>query len=209
MIIRRTVSPTLFSFGFTSSSQPTSRTSTKVSRLIVDLADTMSHKVEVLLYLNVAWTIRTSIELLDMCETEADGFTVSTPYALRMEWRTLIAHRVIEDIIYDHRALDSLTDVLLVQDKFRILRHNGTSDQDNCNRQSAFKQRLTTSVAANKTFCVAIHLHDAVMESLRLFPPASSHRQPLLQFQHQQHRSRSQPQTNSISTKHWTSSFSV
>jgi hypothetical protein len=130
----------------------------------------MSHKVEVLLYLNVARTIRTSIELLEICETEADGFTVSTPYALSTEWRTLIAQRVIEDILYDHRALVALTDVLLVQDKFRILRHDGTGEQENCNHQSAFKQRLTTSVAANKTFCIAIHLHDAVMDSLRLDP---------------------------------------
>jgi hypothetical protein len=74
---------------------------------------------------------------------------------------------VIEDILYDHRALVAL---LLVQDKFRILRHDGTGEQENCNRQSAFKQRLTTSVAANKTFYVAIHLHDAVMDSLRLDP---------------------------------------
>jgi hypothetical protein len=138
--------------------------------LIVDLADTMSHKVEVLLYLNVARTIRTSIELLEIYETEADGFTVSTPYDLRTEWRTLIAQQVIEDILYGHRALVALTDVLLVQDKFRILRHDGTGEQENCNRRSAFNQRLTTSVAANKTFCVAIHLHDAVMDSLRLDP---------------------------------------
>jgi hypothetical protein len=130
----------------------------------------MSHKVLVLLYLNVAQMIRTSIELLEICETEADGFTVSTPYALGTEWRTLIAHQVIEDIIYDHRALVALADVLLVQDKFRILRHDGTGEQENYNRQSAFKQWLTTSVAANKTFCVAIHLHDAVMDSLRLDP---------------------------------------
>jgi hypothetical protein len=130
----------------------------------------MSHKVEVLLYLNVARTIRTSIEFLEICETEADGFTVSTPYALRTEWRTLIAQRVIEDILYDHWALDALTDALLVQDKFRILRHDGTGEQENCNHQSQFKQRLTTSVTANKTFCVAIHLHAAVMESLRLEP---------------------------------------
>jgi hypothetical protein len=77
---------------------------------------------------------------------------------------------VIEDILYDHRDLDALTDALLVQDKFRILRHDGTGEKENCNRQSAFNQRLTTSLAANKTFCVAIHLHDAVMESLRLDP---------------------------------------
>jgi hypothetical protein len=164
MSIRRTASPTLFSFGFTSSSQATSRPSPEVSQLIVDLAGTMSHKVEVLLYLNVARTIRTSIEILEICETEADGFTVSTPYALRTEWRTLIAQRVIEDILYDHRALDGLTDDLLVQDKYRILRHDGTGEQENCNCQSQFKKRLTTSVAANKTFCVAIHLHAPVME---------------------------------------------
>jgi hypothetical protein len=170
MSTRRTSSPTLFLFGFTSSSQATSRPSPKVSKLVFDLTDTMSHKVEVLLYLNVARTIRTSIQLLEICETEAKGFTVSTPYTLRTEWRTLITQRVIEDIIYDHRALDALTDALLVQDKFRILRHNGAGVQDNCNRQSQFKQRLTTSVAANKTFCVEIHLHSPVIESLRLEP---------------------------------------
>jgi hypothetical protein len=160
MSIRRTAYPTLFSY-------PSWRTSPKVSKLIIDLADNMSHKAEVLLYLNVGRTIRTSIELIEICETEADGFTVSTP---RAEWRTLIAQRVIEDILYDHWALVALIDVLLVQDKFRILRHDGTGEQENCNRQSEFKQRLTTSVAANKTFCVAIHLHEAVMDSLRLDP---------------------------------------
>jgi hypothetical protein len=47
---------------------------------------------------------------------------------------------VIEDILYDHRALVALTDILLVQEKNRILRHDGTGEQENCNRQSAFKQ---------------------------------------------------------------------
>jgi flagellar assembly factor FliW len=94
----------------------------------------MSHKVEVLLYLNVAKTIRSSIELIEICETEADSFTVSTPYDLRTEWRTMISQRVIEDILYDHRALVAITDILLVQEKNRILRHDGTGDQDNYNR---------------------------------------------------------------------------
>jgi hypothetical protein len=171
MSIRRTAYPTLFTFGFTSTSKPPSQTSPKISKSIIDLAaNNISDKVEVLLYLNVAKTIRSSIELIEICKTEADGVTVSTLYALRIEWHTLIAQRVIEDILYNHRALVAITDVLLVQDKFRILRHDGTGDQDNCNRQSAFKQRLTASVAVNNTLCVAIHLRDAVMDSLRLDP---------------------------------------
>jgi hypothetical protein len=80
---------------------------------------------------------------------------------------------VIEDILYDHRALVAPTDALLVQDKVRILRHDGTGEQETCNHQSAFKQRLTASVAANKTLCIAIHLHDGVMALLRLDPRAN------------------------------------
>jgi hypothetical protein len=135
----------------------------------------MSHTVEVLLYFNVARTIRSSIELVEICETDTDGIAVSTPHALRTESRTLIARRVIEDILYDHPDLLALTDVLLVQDKFRILRHGGTGEQENCNHQSAYKQRLAAYVAANKTLCVALHLHNGFMASLRLDPRANLH----------------------------------
>jgi hypothetical protein len=109
--------------------------------------------LEVLLYLNVVRTIRSSIELVEICETDTDGITVSTWYALRTEWRTLIARRVIEDILDEHPDVVALTDVLLVQEKLGILRHDGTVEQENCNR-SAFKQRLTASVAANKILCL-------------------------------------------------------
>jgi hypothetical protein len=89
MSIRRTAYPTLFSFGFTSTSKPSSQTSPKISPSIIDLAlDNMSQKVEVLLYLNVFKTIRSWIELMEICETETDGSTVSILYSLRTDWRS-------------------------------------------------------------------------------------------------------------------------
>jgi hypothetical protein len=37
---------------------------------------------------------------------------------------TLIAQRVIEDILFNRPALDAITDALLLQDKFRIMRQD-------------------------------------------------------------------------------------
>jgi hypothetical protein len=73
---------------------------------------------------------------------------------------------VIKDILFYHPALDAISDILLVQDKFRILRHDDKGEQDNCNRQSAFKCLPTTSVVANKNVCVAVHLYDGAMVTI-------------------------------------------
>jgi hypothetical protein len=93
-----------------------------------------------------------------------------TPYKLRADWRALVANRVIKDILYDHPPRVALSDVLLFQDKFRLWCHIGNGEKDNCNIPTAFKQRLTTSVAAKKTFCVALHLYDGIMATLNLNP---------------------------------------
>jgi hypothetical protein len=130
----------------------------------------MSHKEQITLYLDVQGTVHACVDLVDICETEADGTTISLPYKLGTDWRTIIAQCVIDDILFDHHDLASITDLLLVQDKFRIFRRDDNGENDNCNKQSAFKRLLTSTIASNKTFRIIIHLYVSAMTALALHP---------------------------------------
>jgi hypothetical protein len=125
----------------------------------------------VTIFLNVADTLNASIDLIDICEVDDDGTTFTLPYSLRTTFCTLIAKRVIEDILFDHPALAAITDALLVQDKFRLVRQHdemNAAPPENCNRQSAFKRMLTTSIAAHCTFKIGVQLFGTVLSSLCL-----------------------------------------
>jgi hypothetical protein len=52
--------------------------------------------------LNIAGTIHTSVDLTEICETETrDADTDKVPCVLRIDWRTLIAKWLVEDIFYN------------------------------------------------------------------------------------------------------------
>jgi hypothetical protein len=72
MINSRTY-PNLHHFGFTSKANP------KVTAKVINI---MAHKEDVTLYLNLAGTIQSLIDLIDICETDVNGITITTPYTL-------------------------------------------------------------------------------------------------------------------------------
>jgi hypothetical protein len=68
----------------------------------------MSYKEEVGLFLDVAGTQRATILIAEICELGADGVTPFQPLKLVTDYRTLIATRIVEDILRDHPARDKI-----------------------------------------------------------------------------------------------------
>jgi hypothetical protein len=82
----------------------------------------MVHDAEIILFLDVADTARTSIEVIELYETEADDVTLVTPFALKADWRIQITKRV-EDLLFSLSDRDTTAiSALLAQDAFIITR---------------------------------------------------------------------------------------
>jgi hypothetical protein len=121
----------------------------------------MAHKAEIIVFLDVAGTARTSIDLIDLCDGDpaCPGQPI-LPYCLKTDWREQIAASIIEDILYDHRALPALKLLLLTHSRFKLFRRRDNGVDDNCNRQSTFKLKLQETIDTGSCFCVAVRLYE-------------------------------------------------
>jgi hypothetical protein len=128
----------------------------------------MAHKDALTIYFEVEGTIRTSVDIADLCEFDADGVTVAVPYSLRIERRSAIATRVVENILYDHPHKEKIADILIKNDKFQVIRRDDNAEDDNCSRGTAFRRFLETTIGSNKTFRVAVRLYSSDMSMLKL-----------------------------------------
>jgi hypothetical protein len=128
----------------------------------------MDHKEAVAIYFDVAGTVHTSVDIAEICDSAADGVAVAIPYSLRTAWRSSLATRVVEDIIYDHPLWDKISDVLVRDEKFQVIQCDNDAEDDSCSRSTAFRRFLETTVSANKTFRVAVRLCGLDMQTLKL-----------------------------------------
>jgi hypothetical protein len=121
----------------------------------------MAHKAEIIVFLDVAGTARTSIDLIDLCDGDpaCPGQPI-LPYCLKTDWREQIAASIIEDILYDHRALPALKLLLLTHARFKLFRRRDNGVDDNCNRQSTFKLKMQDTIDTGSSFCVAVRLYE-------------------------------------------------
>jgi hypothetical protein len=135
----------------------------------------MAHNEEIGLFFDAQGSIRASIDLCDLCEVEinANGTAsdvVKTPYSLRLQWRSIIAHHTMDDVLYIHPLRLKIQDLLLVQDRFIFLTQDKNGCDENCSRATTFRQKLESTIASNTTFRVAIQLYGDGMAALRLHP---------------------------------------
>jgi hypothetical protein len=128
-----------------------------------------AHNAEIIVFLDVAGTARTSIDLIDLCDGDpACPGQPFLPYCLKTDWREQIAASIIEDILYDHRALPALKLLLLTHARFKLFRRRDNGVDDNCNRQSTFKLKMQETIDTGSCFCVAVRLygHDMLANQL-------------------------------------------
>jgi hypothetical protein len=103
--------------------------------------------------------VRTSIDLIDLCDVDPDHpLSPAEPYCLKIDWREQIAACIVDDIVYDHCALPALKLLLLTHARFELMRRADNGVDDNCNRQTTFKLKMTETIGQGKTFCVAVRL---------------------------------------------------
>jgi hypothetical protein len=112
-------------------------------------------------FMDVAGTARTSIDLIDLCDGDpACPDQPILPHCLKTDWREQIAASIIEDILYDHRALPALKLLLLTHARFKLFRRRENGVDDNCNRQSTFKLKMQATLDTGSCFCVAVRLYE-------------------------------------------------
>jgi hypothetical protein len=78
----------------------------------------MPYKEEVGLFLDVAAAPCATIDIDKLCELAADNITPVQPLSLVSDYRTIIATRVVEDILKDHPAKDKINNLVVNQDAF-------------------------------------------------------------------------------------------
>lgn len=130
----------------------------------------MSYKEEIGLFLDVAGTPSTTLDIADFCETDdPDGLIPSQPLSLRHNWRQLIADRIVDDILQDHVAQATIKAILDIN-TFVLFSRDRNGEEALCGRPTGFRRKMTSSIAANTTFRVAVRLPSATMTALSLRP---------------------------------------
>jgi hypothetical protein len=130
----------------------------------------MSYKEEVGLFLDVAGTPRATIDIAEICELAPDGVTPLQPLRFVTDYRTLIATRVVEDILRDHPARDKIEDIIVSNDDFLFFTRDVNGEDEMCGRSTAFRRSMVSTIATNKTFRVALRLPDKSIKALKLLP---------------------------------------
>jgi hypothetical protein len=129
----------------------------------------MAHRAEIIVLFDVAGTARTSIDLIDLCDVDPDHpLSPAKPYCLKTDWREQIAACILDDILYDHRALPALKLLLSTHARFKLMRRADNGVDDSCNRQTTFKLKMTETIGQGKTFFVAVRLYDPDMVANQL-----------------------------------------
>jgi hypothetical protein len=126
----------------------------------------MACREEITLFCDIQGTLIGSIDLADVCkvDTTMDGTpttTVTIPYSLRTNWRTLLAERVMEDLVDFERLFVAEKEMLVSR-----LTNNGTADT--CGRPTTFHRKMKASINDNATFRVLLRLLLANMMALGL-----------------------------------------
>jgi hypothetical protein len=124
----------------------------------------MSHKAEIIIFSGCGWhhpDIDRSHRSL--------RWRPSLPYCLKTDWREQIAASIIEDILYDHRALPALKLLLLTHARFKLFRRRENGVDDNCNRQGTFKLKMQDTIDTGSCFCVAVRLYEHDMLANQLY----------------------------------------
>jgi hypothetical protein len=115
---------------------------------------TIAHNEVIILYLDAANTLRASIDIVHICKVDpADPLSPLLPYKLKTDRREQTAQRI----------LAALKDILITQDRFKLMRRDGNGVDDNCNMQSSFPLKLSETMKQNKYFCVAVRLYKSDM----------------------------------------------
>jgi hypothetical protein len=130
----------------------------------------LAHDEEISLFLDVAGSCSTKIELNELFETESDEFTLIVPSVLKVDWRNQIITRIKEDTLYDRscQAQNAVRDVL-AQDLYLLTRGESTS----CLHSSTLCQMMDTMLTTHKPCCVVVRLPPAVVLALALQPRAA------------------------------------
>jgi hypothetical protein len=88
---------------------------------------TMTCKEEITLFCDLEGTLIGSIDIADFCKVEKDPSgndtdKVCIPYALRTTWPTLLAQRVIDNLVIGHPKYEDLKRIFVTEDKAHISR---------------------------------------------------------------------------------------
>jgi hypothetical protein len=134
---------------------------------------TMACKEEITLFCDLEGTLIGSIDIADFCEVEKDSSgndtdNVCIPYALHTTWSTLLAQRVIDDLVIGHPKYEDLKRIFVTEDKAHISRLTNNGATETCGRATSFRRKVATSFADNTTFRVSLRLLPADMSALGL-----------------------------------------
>jgi hypothetical protein len=113
----------------------------------------MSHKEDIGLFVDTQGSIWASIDLCDFCEVEMNADDMAsdvfkTPYYIRLQWRSIISHHIMEDVLCSHPSQLKIQDLLLVQDRFIFLTRDKNGRDENCSRPTTFRRKLEAIRAA-------------------------------------------------------------
>jgi hypothetical protein len=130
----------------------------------------LTHDEAISLFLDVAGSCSTEIELNELFKTESDEFTLIVPGALKVDWCEQIITQVKEDSLYDRSCqAQNAIRAILAQDLYSLTRSESTS----CLRSSTLCQMMDKMLATHKPCCVAVRLPLAAMSALTLHPCAT------------------------------------
>jgi hypothetical protein len=130
----------------------------------------LMHDDAVTLFLDIAGTPSTEIELNELFVTEADEFTLVVPYALKADWRVQIANRIQEDSLFGclSPAATAISDVL-ARGSYLLTCSMNTS----CLQPSTLCDMLTALLTTSTPCTVALRPCPTVMTAFSLQPRAT------------------------------------
>jgi hypothetical protein len=120
----------------------------------------LMHDDDVTLFLDIACTASTEIELNELFVTDAAEFTLVVPYALKADWRVYIANLIQEDSLFGFLspAANAISDVL-ARGSYLIACSTNTS----CLQTSALCDMLTALLSTSTPCTIAVRPCPTVM----------------------------------------------
>jgi hypothetical protein len=95
----------------------------------------MAHKDVIGIFFDGANTIITYLDICDLYDSilnDAYGTNIDQPkppYSLHDDWRTRIAPRVMDDILYDYPQKDKIHDLIVNQDSFKLIQAHSSYEE--------------------------------------------------------------------------------
>jgi hypothetical protein len=107
----------------------------------------VAHRAEIIVFLDVAGMAHTSIDLIDLCDIDpTNPLSLAEPYCLKTDWSGHITACIVDNILYYHCAIPSLKLLLLTQARFKLMRRADNGVDNNCNRPTTFKLKMTQTI---------------------------------------------------------------